>query len=88
MSRVGWLTLAESLQDARLQPRPVSLVGLLAAVAAEQSGQAFLRKTLAPAIDKRVVAGQLLADPGPSLSGLEQQNQARSARWRSSARPA
>ena len=79
MGRAGRLALDRPFQNARLQPRG-ERGGRLAGVTAEQSGQALLPKALAPAVDKGVVAGELLAGPGPGLSGLEQQNQARSAR--------
>lgn len=68
------LALDCPLKDARFQFGGQS-TGLLARVAAKQSRQTFLGKALAPAIDKRIVAGELVADLGPGVTRLEQQDQ-------------
>ena len=59
--------------------------GILPRVPAEQSCQPFLSKSLAPAVDKRIDAVQHVANRGPSMTGLQQQQQPR--RRASSARP-
>src|ERR1700690_602937 len=52
----------------------------LPGVPAEQPGQALLPKSLAPAIDKRIIAVQLVANHGPRMAGLQQQYQPPPAR--------
>ena len=47
---------------------------------AEQPGEPLVDEALAPAIDERIVTGELLADLGPSLAGLEQQNKPSASR--------
>jgi len=49
-------------------------------VPAEQPCQPLFPKSLAPAIDKRIITVQLVANRGPCMACLEQQHQPRPAR--------
>ena len=76
---VGRGTLARPLQNARLQRRS-QRAGLLPSVSAEQPCQPLFPKSLAPAINKRIIAVQLVANRGPCMACLQQQQQPRPAR--------
>src|SRR6266849_8744748 len=76
---VRWLTLERPFQNARLQ-RGSQRAGLLPSVPAEQPCQPLFPKSLAPAIDKRIIAVQLVANRGPCMACVQQQHQPRSAR--------
>ncbi len=71
--------LERPFQNARLERRS-QCAGFLPRVSAEQPGQPLFSKSLAPASDKRVIAVQLVANSGPSVASLEQQEQPRPAR--------
>ena len=72
-------TLERPFQNARLQ-RSSQRAGLLPSVPAEQPCQPLFPKSLAPAIDKRIIAVQLVANRGPGMVCLQQQQQTRPAR--------
>jgi len=55
-------------------------------MAAEQSRQAIFGETPAPAGNEVVVTGELLADLGPGIAAIKQQNQARASSTVGSAR--
>ena len=92
---IGEFTRAPVRCGARLAPdRPFqdarfefwgTRVRLLARIPTLMPGGVLGKERLAPAIDERIVARQLLADLGPDLTCLEQQ--IRRARRASSARP-
>ena len=71
--------LERPFQNASLQRRS-QRAGLLPSVSAEQPCQPLFPKSLAPAIDKRIIAVQLIANRGPGLAGVQQQHQPRPAR--------
>jgi hypothetical protein len=52
----------------------------VASVAAEQTGQAFRRKPLAPASDETIGAIQLCPNRGSGVTGIQQQDQPRTPR--------
>jgi len=80
LSRPVWRrTLEGPFQNACLQRRS-QRAGLLPRVPAEQPCQPLFPKSLAPAIDKHIIAVQLVANRGPGMVCLEQQHQPRPAR--------
>ncbi len=68
------LALDRPLQDACLELRR-ERARLLSRVATEKPCEPLGDESLAPAIDERIIARELLANLGPGLAGLEQQNQ-------------
>ena len=73
------LALDRPFQNARFEFRG-QRARLLPRMTAEQPGEPLVDEALAPAIDERIVAGELLADLGPGLAGLEQQNKPSASR--------
>src|SRR5580704_12114673 len=69
---VGRPALERPVQNARLQSRG-QRAGLLPSVSTEQPCQPLFSKSLAPAIDKRIIAVQLVANRGPGIARLQQQ---------------
>jgi len=80
---VARFALYAPLQDARLQRRR-ERGRRLPGVAAKQPGQAFGRKPLAPSGNEAIGAVQLLADRGPDVTRIQQQDQSRTSRLISS----
>ena len=70
------LTLHAPLQDARLQSRR-QRGSSLPSMTTEEPCQSLLHKTLAPAIYKAIGAVEFVADQGPCLPRIQQQNQSR-----------
>jgi hypothetical protein len=84
---VGRLPLQRPIQDPRLQGRrqfPRATPGM----ATEKPRQPFLPKPLAPAVDKCIVAVQLVADLRSAMARFQQQYQPRSPSIVGSAAPA
>ena len=76
---VGRRMLERPFQNARLQRRG-QRAGLLPSVPAEQPCQPLFPKSLAPPIDKRIIAVQLVANRGPGIACLQQQQHPRPSR--------
>src|ERR1022692_947574 len=71
--------LERPFQNARFQRRG-QRAGLLPSVPAEQPCQPLFPKSLAPPIDKRIIAVQLVANRGPGITCLQQQQRPRPSR--------
>jgi hypothetical protein len=74
---VGRLVLQRPMQDPRLQSRR-QLARPAPGMATEEPRQPLPSKPLAPAVDKRVVAVQLVPDLRPGMACCQQQDQPRS----------
>src|ERR1700691_6156306 len=68
--------LKRPFQNARFQRRG-QRAGLLPSVPTEQPCQPLLPKSLAPPIDKRIIAIQFVANRGPGITCLQQQQHPR-----------